>query len=110
MITQPTTDRHRPPATSLVPFLPAPRRLDVISPLLGDLETATTAGQHYVMGKVLVQLGEAVSATERRLSERQRRAVRKHLAVLERESERLLPDADIFVHSARMLAATLSPA
>jgi hypothetical protein len=109
MMMQLPTDRHTPPATSLVPFLPAPRRLDVIKPLLGDLETATTAGQHYVMGKVLAQLREAAAAAERKLSEPQRRAIQANLAVLEHESERLLPNADAFGRSARLLAATLSP-
>ena len=100
--------RHIPPATSVVPFLPAHRRLDIIQPLLGDLETATTAGRHYIIGKLLRHLCQAAAGTERRLSELQRRAVRNSLAVLQRESERLLPDADAFARGARMLAATLS--
>jgi hypothetical protein len=98
-----------PAATSLVPFLPAARRrLDIIEPMLGDLETATTAGCQYIMGKLLRQLAEAAGSAERHLSELQRRAVRNSLAVLRRESERLLPDTDTFVRGARMLTETLS--
>jgi len=82
----------------------------VIKPMLGDLETATTAGQRYVMGKVLAQLREAAAPAERHLADMQRRAIRNTLAELARESERRLPNADAFVQSARMLADTLSPA
>ena len=101
---------RQPPAVSLVPFLPAPRRLDVIGPMLGDLETATNAGRRYVMGKVLMQLREAVAASECNLSDLQSRTVRNALAVLARESERMLPDADAFARSARVLVATLARA
>lgn len=76
--------------------------------MLGDLETATTAGRHYIMGKLLRHLGEAAASAERRLSALQQSTIRKTLALLERESERLLPDADAFARGARMLAATLS--
>ena len=109
MMMRPATHRQSPPPTSLVSFMPA-RRLDVINPLLGDLETATIAGQHYVMGKVLQQLREAAAGPERNLTDPQRGAIRENLAVLQRESERLLPNAEAFVCSARILAATLSPA
>jgi hypothetical protein len=104
---QATTNREQP-ARSLVPFLPARTRLEVIEPMLGDLETATTAGQHYVMEKVLAQLREAVAGSERKLPDLQRRTVRNTLAVLARESERMLPDADLFARSVRMLADALS--
>jgi hypothetical protein len=102
------SDRHAPPATSLVLVLPAPPRLDVIEALLSNLETATTAGQHYLMGKVLTQLREAAVARQN-LSPHQRRMVRNMLAVLAHESERLMPNADPFVRSARALTDVLSP-
>jgi hypothetical protein len=81
----------------------------VIKPLLGDLETATTAGQRYVMGKVVAQLREAAAGAERHLADIQRHTIRNTLEQLARESERLLPNADAFVQSARKLADTLSP-
>jgi hypothetical protein len=99
---------RQPPAVSLVPFLPARRRLDVIGPMLGDLETATNAGQRYVMGKVLVQLREAVAASECNLSDLQSRALRNTLAVLARESDRMLPDAGTFAQGARSIADMLA--
>jgi hypothetical protein len=102
------TDRHAPPATSLVPFLPAPPRLDVIEALLADLDTATTAGQRYLMSKVLTQLREAEGARQN-LSGRERRMVRNTLAVLAHESERLMPNTDAFVRGARALTDALSP-
>jgi hypothetical protein len=104
---QATTNRHLP-ARSLVPFLPVRTWLEVIEPMLGDLETATTAGQHYVMGKVLAQLREALVGAEHKLPDLQRRTVRNTLAMLGRESERMLPDADLFARSVRMLADALS--
>jgi hypothetical protein len=109
MMIQAATVRQAP-AVSLVPFLPARRRLDIIGPMLGDLETATNGGQRYVMGKVLTQLREAVAASEGNLSDLQSRGLRNTLALLARESERMLPDADVFARAARQLAATLAHA
>jgi hypothetical protein len=101
--------RLSPPPINLVPFLPG-TRLDVIQSMLGDLETATTAGQHYVMAKMLTQLREVASAAESSLSDLQRRAARNTLAQLAREDEKLLPDAAAFARGARSLAAALSRA
>ena len=110
MMIQAATHRHSPPPISLVPFLPAHVRLDVIQSMLGDLETATTAGQRYVMAKLLTQLREAASAAEPSLSDLRRRTIRNTLAQLAREAERLLPDAAAFARGARLLAAALSHA
>jgi hypothetical protein len=100
-------DRQTPPARSLVPFLPVHPRLDVIQPMLGDLETATTAGRHYVMGKLLAQLREAASAAEAALPDLQRRTVRNTLTLLAHEAERLLPDAEAFARGARLITSAL---
>jgi hypothetical protein len=102
--------RLSPPPITLVPFLPVGTRLDVIQSMLGDLETATTAGRHYVMAKMLTQLREAASAAESSLSDLQRRAARNTLVQLAREDEKLLPDAEAFARGARSLAAALSRA
>jgi hypothetical protein len=104
------TATHRlPPPTSLVPFLPVRRWLYIIESMLGDLETATIAGQHYVMSKVLAHLREAAVGSERKLSDLQHHKVHSTLAALARESERMVPDTDLFARSARTLADTLSP-
>ena len=108
MITQAETDRYSPPPISLIPFLPAHTRLDVIQSMLGDLETATNAGQRYVMAKMLTQLREAAAAAEPSLSDLRLRTIRNMLAQLAREAERLLPDAEAFARGARSLAAALS--
>ena len=76
--------------------------------MLGDLETATTAGQRYVMGKVLTQLREAATAAAPSLSDLRRHTIRNTLAQMAREVERLLPDAEAFTRGARSLAAALS--
>jgi hypothetical protein len=107
MITRAATDRHNPLPVSLVPFLPAHTRLDVIHAMLGDLETATNAGQRYVMGKVLTQFRDAASAAEPRLTDLRRRSIRNTLAQLAGEAERLLPDTEAFARGARSLAAAL---
>jgi hypothetical protein len=109
MITRAATDRHSPPV-SVVPFLPAHTRLDVIHAMLADLETATNAGQRYVMAKVLTQLREAASAAESSFSDLRRRSIRNTLAQLADEAERLLPDAVAFARGTRSLAAALSHA
>ena len=110
MITPAETDRYSPPAISRVPFLPAHAHLDVVHSMLGDLETATNAGQRYVMAKVLTQLREVASAAEPSLSDLRRRSIRNTLVQLAGEAERLLPDAEAFARGARSLAAVLSRA
>jgi len=104
----PATLRQGPPPISHVPFLPGHARLDVIQPMLGDLDTATTGGRRYVMGKLLAQLDDAVSAAQHIFPDVQRRALRSTLAVMARESERMLPDADAFARGARTITAMLS--
>jgi len=110
MLTPAATPRLSPPPVSVVSFLPAHTRLDVIHAMLGDLETATNAGQRYVMAKLLTQFREAASAAEPSLSDRLRRSIRNTLAQLAGEAERLLPDTEAFARGARSLAAALSHA
>lgn len=108
MMMRAATPRQTPPARSLVPFLPAHTRLDVIQPMLGDLETATTGGRHYVMVKLLAQLRDAASAGESALPDLKRRTVRNTLTLLAHEAERLLPDAEAFARGARLITSALT--
>jgi hypothetical protein len=108
MMIQAATHRTAPPPISGVSFLPPHLRLDVITPMLGDLETATSGGRRYVMGKLLAQLGEAASTAERGLPDLRRRTIRSMLALLAREAERLLPDAEAFARGARLLTSELT--
>jgi hypothetical protein len=85
-------------------------RLEVVRQLLTDLDTITVAGQHFTMDKVIGLLEREVAAAEMALSELQRRGLRRALADLGREHGRQLPDVDVFVVRARMIADTLSVA
>ena len=108
MMIQAAIDRKAPPAISGVAFLPPHLRLDVITPMLGDLETATSGGRRYVMGKLLVQLREAASTVEPGLPDLRRRTIRSALALLAREAERLLPDAEAFARGTRLITSALT--
>ena len=83
-------------------------RLEIVRQMLVDLETITVAGQHFTMDKVIGLLEREVAAAEMALSELQRRGLRRALADLGREHGRQLPDVDVFVVRARMIADTLS--
>ena len=107
MTIQAATHRKGPPAISGFPFLPPHLHLDVITPMLGDLETATSGGRRYVMGKLLAQLREAASTAERGLTDPRRHTIRSTLALLAREAERLLPDAEAFARGARLITSEL---
>ena len=108
MMIQAPTHRKAPPTISGVSFLPPHLHLDVITPMLGDLETATSGGRRYVMGKLLAQLGEAASAAEPALPDPRRSAIRNTLALLAHEAERMLPDAEAFARGARLITAALT--
>ena len=100
--------RRAPPSISGVPFLPPHLRLDVITPMLGDLETATSGGRRYVMGKLLAQLAEAAAAAESCLPDLRRRTIRNALTLLAHEAERLLPDVEAFARGTRLITAALA--
>jgi len=108
MMIQAATHRKAPPPISGVAFLPPHLQLDVITPMLGDLETATSGGRRYVMGKLLAQLGEAASVAEPGLTDPRRRTIRSTLALLAREAERLLPDAEAFARGTRLITSALT--
>ena len=82
-------------------------RLDVISAMLSDIETATTGGQRYVMAKTLGLLREVSKDVSHDASDRCGRAIQNALADLARESARMSPDARTFVPRARTLAEVL---
>jgi hypothetical protein len=84
-------------------------RLEVVRQLLADLEIITVAGQHFTMDKIINLLDREFAAAELGLSELQKRGLRRALADLGREQGRLLPDLEVFVGRARMIADTLSP-
>lgn len=96
------------PATVRPPGLRA-LRLEVVRQLLADLDIITVAGQHFTMDKIINLLEREFAAAELALSELQKRGLRRALGDLGREQGRMLPDVEVFVVRARMIADTLSP-
>jgi hypothetical protein len=84
-------------------------RLEVVRQLLADLDIITVAGQHFTMDKIINLLEREFAAAELALSELQKRGLRRALGDLGREQGRMLPDVEVFVVRARMIADTLSP-
>lgn len=82
--------------------------LIVVKDLLGGLDTATIAGQHYICEKVLSVFRSELSMTEGRLSDLQRRAVTLSLDKLTHEAKRIAPDVASFVSRAEAIVASLS--
>lgn len=93
-----------------VPVDRAPRtlRLGVVEQLLGDLDTATVAGRHFTMEKVVGLLRVEIGAAEPGLSEGARCAIAGALDELAREESHLLPDPPTFVARTRMITQTLA--
>jgi hypothetical protein len=94
-------------------FAPPPHalgvgRLGIVEQLLTDLDTATHAGQHYTMTKVIGLLHDETAERGPRLSELQRRSIKRSLEELAREEDRLLPARDPFVARAQAIAELLS--
>jgi hypothetical protein len=83
-------------------------RLGVVEQMLVDLDTATHGGRRYVMGKIWGLLRDEVAGSEARLSDLQRRALKRALDDLAREQDRMLPDQTAFVARAQSIASTLS--
>lgn len=99
----------------LQPALPAPPphalvvgRLGIVEELLADLETVTHAGQHYTMTKIVGLLRDEVADSGSRLSELQRRSIKRSLEELEREQDHLLPDRIPFTARAHKITDSLS--
>jgi len=83
-------------------------RMDVVKQLLGDLDTATVAGLHFTMEKVVDLLQLEIGVVEPELNDLERRVILRALAELGREQGRLLPDADMFVARTQMITDTLA--
>ena len=83
-------------------------RLGVVEQLLGDLETATHGGQPYTMAKIVGLLRAETADDASRLSELQRRSIKRSLEALAREQERMLPDRFTFMAQAQKIADVLS--
>jgi hypothetical protein len=88
---------------------PATRiRLDVVKEILTALETATVAGQQYLMDKVLKVLQHQAPPRDHWMSEREWSQIAGALDALAREAARLSPDAAAFSRQAQFLADSFS--
>ena len=83
-------------------------RLGIVEQLLTDLDTATHAGQHYTMTKVMGLLRDETAVRGARLPELQRRSIKRSLEELARDEDHLLPAREPFVARAQAIAELLS--
>lgn len=83
-------------------------QLTVLPEMLATLETATTAGQLHIMGKILGFIEDHVSRACEGLSARNQRTFSELLGHLRRESQRLLPDVRSFVRRAESLMSLVA--
>ena len=83
-------------------------RLGIVEQLLGDLETATHGGERYTMAKIVGLLRDETADDAARLSELQRRSLKRSLEELAREQARMLPDRIAFLAGAQRIADVLS--
>jgi hypothetical protein len=92
---------------------PAPRRtpsggLIIVKDMLGGLDNATIAGQHYICEKILTVFRSELSMTEGRLSDLQRRTATLTLEKLSVEAKKMVLDLGSFVSRAEALVDSLS--
>lgn len=83
-------------------------RLDVVKEILTALETATVAGQQYLMGKVLTVLRHQAPPRDHWMNDHQWSEIAGELDALAREAARMAPDAAAFSRQASILAETLA--
>jgi hypothetical protein len=108
MIQHASTDEELQPVFVVPPRALGVGRLGIAEELLADLDSATYGGRGYTMGKIWGLLRDEAADSDARLSELQRRAVKRALDDLAREQSRLLPDQGAFVNRAHDIARTLS--
>jgi hypothetical protein len=80
----------------------------IVKDLLGGLDNATIAGQHYICEKILTVFRSELSTNEARLSDLQRRTATLSLEKLSHEAKRMVLDLGSFVSRAEALVDSLS--
>jgi hypothetical protein len=108
MIQHASTDQGLQPEFVVPPRALVVGRLGIAEEILADLDTATPGGRGYMMGKIWGLLRDEATDSDARLSELQRRAIKRALDDLAREQGRMLPDQAAFVARAQDIARTLS--
>lgn len=91
-----------PRALFAVP-LPAKERLELLQGMLGRLEDATSAGQHYLMEKVLPLLRREALDPGKKFRPGDLDVITRSLADLEHEASRVAPDPSSFGQKAQLL-------
>lgn len=81
-------------------------QFSVVREMLGTLETLTSAGQQYLMGKIIGFM-EGQAGGLPRVGARNRRTFMELLTNLRRESDRAFPDISGFVQRTEGLVALL---
>jgi len=82
-------------------------QLGVLRQILSDLETSTSAGQVYLMGKVVGGLETELARRGRLLAEIERRRIRRHLDGLAQQASRLAPVPSRFIDDAEVVLGLL---
>ena len=85
-------------------------RPGVLREMLSDIETSTSAGQVYLMGKVVGGLETELARKGRMLAELEQRRVRCHLDGLAQQASRLSPIPSRFIDGAEVVLGLLGSA
>ena len=78
-----------------------------VGEMLATLETATAAGRHHLMNKMVTLFAEEASRADARVGDQERRRIALSLAALEREVARRAPDEAAFNQRAAVLVDAL---
>ena len=84
------------------------RQVAVIPGMLSSLDSLSTAGQCYIMAKVVAFIQQQAGRVARGLNLQNQRVFAELVAQLQRESDRVMPDARAFARRAESLLALLS--
>jgi hypothetical protein len=97
-------DHKEAPVNQSMASVPPEERLDLLRGMLCRLEDATSAGQHYLMEKVLPLLRREALDPTKKFRPSDLDAINRSLADLEHEASRVAPDPRSFGQKAQLLA------
>ncbi len=102
----PLPSPQRPLSVSAIPL----DQLGVLREMLSDIETSTSAGQVYLMGKVVGGLETELARKSRVLAELEQRRIRRQLDGLAQQASRLAPIPSRFIDGAEVVLGLLGSA
>jgi hypothetical protein len=94
---------QRPLSTSAIPL----DQVGVLREMLSDIENHTSAGQVYLMGKVVDGLETELARKGRLLAEIEQRRIRRHMDGLAQQASRLAPVPSRFIDGAEVVLGLL---